>query len=126
HITTLAKPSSTAPSHTSRAECEPIIAIRRADGLYVSRTLRIASRPTIVTRPLPVRPYGTSEFNPLGEREERPQRNVFIGRFTSSHVGRTTGQSVGTARRRRRDCRPSGPVAGARPGRVRESGAHRV
>src|SRR5438876_1214729 len=55
-ITRVGNPSSTAPSHTSRAECEPIVAIRRADGLYVSRTLRIASRPTIVPVPSRCRP----------------------------------------------------------------------
>src|SRR2546427_5232177 len=51
HTTRVGNPSSTAPSHTSRAECEPIVAIRMADGSYVSRTFRIASRPTIVPVP---------------------------------------------------------------------------
>src|SRR5436309_14303472 len=55
-ITRVGNSSSTAPSHTSRAECEPIVAIRRADGLYVSRTLEIASRPTIVPVPSRCRP----------------------------------------------------------------------
>src|SRR5947199_43491 len=49
--TKVGNPSSTAPSHTSRAECEPIVAIRMADGSYPSRTFRIASRPTIVPVP---------------------------------------------------------------------------
>src|SRR3989441_1708318 len=49
--TRVGNPSSTAPSHTSRAECEPIVAIRMADGSYASRTFRIASRPTIVPVP---------------------------------------------------------------------------
>src|SRR2546427_4727323 len=51
HTTRVGNPSSTAPSHTSRAECEPIVAIRMADGSYASRTFRIASRPTIVPVP---------------------------------------------------------------------------
>src|SRR3989441_10228442 len=51
HTTKVGNPSSTAPSHTSSAECEPIVAIRMAPGSYDSRTFRIASRPTIVPVP---------------------------------------------------------------------------
>src|SRR3989454_9838333 len=58
HTTRVGNPSSTAPSHTSRAECEPIVAIRMADGSYVSRTFRIASRPTIVPVPSRCGPMG--------------------------------------------------------------------
>src|SRR3989454_7107839 len=121
HTTRVGNRSSTAPSHTSRAECEPIVASRMADGSYVSRTFRIASRPTIVPVPSRCGPMVPPSLI-LWERGTRPWRNVFIGRFISSHVGRTTGQMVGVARRRRRDYRPSGPAAGARPARDQEPG----
>src|SRR2546422_9017228 len=58
HTTRVGNPASTAPSHTSRAECEPIVAIRMADGSYVSRTFRIASRLTIVPVPSRCGPMG--------------------------------------------------------------------
>src|SRR5437870_7342789 len=76
--TRVGNPSSTAPSHTSRAECEPIVAIRMADGPYDSRTFRIASRPTIVPVPSRCRPHGTSKFNPLGTaRDAAPEERLY-------------------------------------------------
>src|SRR2546427_661417 len=84
-------------------------------------------------RPLPVRPHGTSEFNPLGPRKAISWRNVFIGRFASRRVGHTTGQMVGMglgrqgppargAPRARR--LPRGPIEG-RPLRAASGGINR-
>src|SRR3989442_1018110 len=64
-------------------------------------------------RPLPVRPHGTSEFNPLGARGTSRWRNVFIGRFISSHVGRTTGQMVGGGASETTGLSSFGPCSGS-------------
>src|SRR5207245_2774930 len=80
--------------------------------------LRSPGRPTIVSVPGGCGPMVPPSLS-VCARGARGRRNEFIGRFNSSHVGRTISQMVGVALRSRRDCRLSDREPRARPARDR-------